>query len=322
MQVVASAREVVLDLLEGLVLRLRQTDVEVQSADDRDRSVEEVHALLAEARHQHWIRLDDGEDEEVGAHGGEAAGEATYLNRIDLADHDPRDDEEAEGARDRVAHNADHRDPRVIRQLVLDADIGTETEHRYAATDRRDEGHGPTAESPAGDAGGDGRCQPDDPQQNCDQVLVQLDSGLGDYVHSVEGHRVGPRPLVDEEVEEEQRERLERVRLDERLEDLPQSGEPLEVVLVREVHQGVHLFVEVVRGAAELLQRLACLLGLVHRDQIGRRLGEEEHEDDSSRWDDSADTGYCIPVEHRSECVLDEDTRADPDAGDGRERTP
>lgn len=111
-QRLGAAGEVVFDLLQGFALGFRQTEIEEDRPHERDAAVHDEGAVSLEHVRQEGVRFDDDEDAGVGHAGRETADDTANLHRVEFADHDPRDHEEAERAGDGEDENARHREPR------------------------------------------------------------------------------------------------------------------------------------------------------------------------------------------------------------------
>jgi hypothetical protein len=87
----ASAREVVLDFLQGLALGLWQEEVEEDCAERRDDAVKPKGAVDSGQLLQQGERLDHGEDKHVTGAGRHSAQNSAHPRWVHLANHHPGD---------------------------------------------------------------------------------------------------------------------------------------------------------------------------------------------------------------------------------------
>lgn len=191
----------------------------------RNTSVKDEGAVLLDEMAQHWISFDDNKHEAVSHACGHATNDASDLHRIKLANHHPRNDEEAERASDDEDEYASDRNPGVHQRNPLRypnrfvVHVGAETEHRHTAADARNETQRSSATPSHRNAGHDGEHETQNAEDNRESILIHCGAGVFEDLDSVEGDRVNARELVHHEVDAENAEGLQTRWSQQRLQD-------------------------------------------------------------------------------------------------------
>jgi len=143
------ALELVFDLLQCPVLGLRTKEVEENTAERCNESVDGESGVGADGREHGGARLDHGEEDEESQARRRAAADAAHVGGEHLAGHHPRQRHQPHGHEAHVGNQQQHGRPRqkyVVPRGVREAEEGGQAEQAEAGAGGRDERQRPTAE--------------------------------------------------------------------------------------------------------------------------------------------------------------------------------